>query len=248
MTDDPEFSRRWQRRFVQRGARLDDDAGIAGWTSTGLASRIRQFKRHWQHAAPQGGLWLDLGCGAGTYCRLLDQEGRRVIGVDYAPPSLHKAKQRSPSAIQWVAGDAQALPFCSASFDGVLCFGVIQALGRSDLALAEMRRVVRPGGEVWVDALNFCFAPTRMQEWRRRRAGRPPHLRYETPYAFRNCAEQVGLEPLDWFWLPLVPGRLAWFQGLLESAYVKASMTRLPMVGEAMSHSFILRACRSSTG
>ena len=228
---DSEFSRRWQRRFAQRGATLDDDAGIAGWTATGLASRVRQFQRHWQRAAPGGGRWLDIGCGAGTYCRLLNAEGRQVVGLDYAPPSLHKAQQRSPEAIKWVAGDAQELPFRSGSFDGVLCFGVVQALEASLPLLAEMHRVVRPGGEVWVDALNAESLPTRFQEWRRRRAGRASHLRYVVPGDFRECAEQAGLQPLDWHWLPLVPGRLVRFQGLLESALVGGTLRRRVVKG-----------------
>ncbi len=237
---DRDFARRWQRRFTERGARLDDDAGIAGWTETGLAARLRQFTRLWRAAAPAGTDWLDLGCGAGSYARLLHGEGRRVVGLDYALPSLGKAQQRSPGGIAWVAGDAQRLPFADAAFDGVLCFGVMQALPGSDDALAEIRRVLRPGGEAWVDALNAGCLPTRIQEWLRRRAGRAPHLRYETREALRGSARRAGLEVRAEHWLPLVPGRLSVCQGPLESRPAQVILLGLPWVGELLSHSFLL--------
>lgn len=45
--------------------------------------------------APKGALWLDIGCGAGTYTRMLASEGLRVIGIDYSLPSLVKACKRT---------------------------------------------------------------------------------------------------------------------------------------------------------
>jgi len=76
---------------------LDDDAGIAGWTTSGLATRFRAFQRAWQRP-PRPGMWLDIGCGAGTYTRFLVDEGLDVVGVDYSLPSLQKARERSDSS------------------------------------------------------------------------------------------------------------------------------------------------------
>lgn len=84
---DSSFEQRWRRRFAQRGAQLDDDAGIAGWTPTGLAGRVRQFRTLWSMSARAPGRWLDIGCGAGTYTRLLHAEGHQVAGLDYSAPS-----------------------------------------------------------------------------------------------------------------------------------------------------------------
>lgn len=71
----------------------------------------------------------------------------------------------------------------------------MQALARPDEALAEMHRVLKPGGEVWVDALNARCLPTAWREYRRQRAGAPPHLRYDHPDEFLEAARVAGLEP-----------------------------------------------------
>ncbi|MCG5528022.1 class I SAM-dependent methyltransferase [Halorhodospira halophila] len=239
---DPDFARRWQRRFMQRGATLEDDAGIAGWTPTGLDARFRQFRQIWEQVDAPAGRWLDLGCGAGTYTRYLRAGGREVVGLDYSPPSLHKAQQRSESEIPWVAGDAQRLPFGDDLFDGVLCLGVLQALPGPRPALAEMARVVRPGGEIWVDALNAGCLPTVLAEWRRRRAGRSPHLRYDDYTAVVEDFETMGVEVREVAWLLLLPGRIARLQPWVEQSVVRGALRIVPALERRLCHSFLIRA------
>jgi SAM-dependent methyltransferase len=242
--DQTPFEQRWRRRFVERGMQLDDDAGIAGWSQTGLATRVRQFQALWV-AHPGGpGDWVDVGCGAGTYTRFLHQQGFSVLGLDYSAPSLNKARERSPADITWAAADIRRIPLPDCYAQGVLCFGVMQALDDSREALQELARIVKPGGEVWVDALNLCCLPTRLAEWRRVRQGKSPHLRYETVDGFREAARQVGLNVTAVEWLPILPGRLARFQGLLEARPVMAVFRRIPWFGALFSHSFVLRASR----
>ncbi|SEO98302.1 class I SAM-dependent methyltransferase [Aquisalimonas asiatica] len=242
-----EFEQRWRRRFTERGATLDDDAGIAGWTPTGLETRVRQFRTLWDAERRPAGVWLDIGCGAGTYTRLLHEQGHRVVGMDYAVTSLHKAKARSdgdPGGLDWVSADILQLPVADGQADGVLCFGVMQALSAPDQALAELSRVLKPGGELWVDGLNAHCAPTLVSEWRRRRHRRPAHLRYDAPAAFRSAAERAGLGTIRMHWLPIAPGRLRRLQGVLESPAVRATLQGVGPLGALMSHSFILRARR----
>lgn len=241
---DSDFEQRWRRRFVERGAQWDDDAGIAGWTPTGLDSRVRQFRGWWQRADLPPGRWLDIGCGAGTYTRMLQAEGHQAVGIDYSSPSVQKARERSPEGIDWLAADIHHLPFPDATADGILCFGVMQALAGPGDALAEMARVLRPGGELWVDALNAACLPTRIQEARRRRARRAPHLRYDTRAGLLEVAQTAGLEPVEAHWMPLVPGRLSRIQPAFESGPVRGLLRSLPPVGAALSHSFVLRLRR----
>lgn len=241
---DSDFENRWRQRFLERGAHLEDDAGIAGWTSTGLSSRVRQFERLWRAADVAPGRWLDIGCGAGTYTRMLEAQGHSVWGLDYSTPSLQKARDRSEGAIPWLAADINHLPLADAAFDGVLCFGVMQALSDPGPALAEIRRVLRPGGEAWVDALNLRCLPTAVREWRRRRHGRPPHLRYDDPSQLRATAQAVGLRPEALHWLPLAPGRLSRLQPLLENRGTLGFLQGVPAAGARLSHSFILRVRR----
>ncbi|WP_290633149.1 class I SAM-dependent methyltransferase [Aquisalimonas sp.] len=241
----PEFEQRWRQRFSERGARLDDDAGIAGWTPTGLQARVRQFRALWEAQQREPGLWLDIGCGAGTYTRLLHAHGHEPVGLDYALPSLKKAAQRGGgSALGWASADIRRLPLRDGQADGILCFGVMQALSDPTPALTELFRVLRPGGELWVDALNARCAPTILSEWRRRRRRQPAHLRYDHPQAFRRAAQAAGLEITALEWLPIVPGSLQPLAGLVESRPARMLMRAAPPLGSTLSHSFILRAKR----
>lgn len=242
--DQTPFEQSWRRRFVERGMQLDDDAGIAGWSQTGLATRVRQFKTLWLERPGTAGSWVDVGCGAGTYTRLLHEQGYSVIGLDYSAPSLHKARERSPTDITWAAADIKKIPLPDSYAQGVLCFGVMQALDDNREALQELARIVKPGGEIWVDALNLRCLPTRFSEWRRKRQGKNPHLRYETVDTFREAARQVGLDVSSVEWLPILPGRLSRFQGLLEARAVRAALKQMPWFGALISHSFVLRASR----
>lgn len=245
-----EFEQRWRRRFTERGSLLDDDAGIAGWTSTGLATRVRQFRALWDQTTRAPGLWLDVGCGAGTYTRLLCDEGHRVVGMDYAVPSLFKARDRTHAhgeAACWLSADVRQLPVCDGAADGILCFGVMQALSDPRPALAELGRVLRPGGELWVDALNAQCAPTRLAEWRRQRKGRPAHLRYDDPDAFREMVSGAGLRVHSRHWLPILPGRFQRWQWVLETPGTRGFLHRLQTAGALLSHSLIVRAFRSDS-
>src|SRR5690606_11736096 len=115
----------------------------------GLAARLRHFERHFD-AANAHGLWLDAGCGAGTYSRFLRRLGAEVVGVDYSHEALRKARTRDDIDVLYCAGDVTRLPLRDGCFDGVLCFGVTQALSGSDAAVRALTAVARPDGEVWI--------------------------------------------------------------------------------------------------
>jgi len=236
------FEQRWRRRFVERGRLMDDDADIAGWSRTGLATRVRQFIQLWDAHPGTPGIWLDIGCGAGTYSRLLHRQGYTVLGIDYSAPSLHKARARSPADIPWVASDIRCLPFPDGYAQGVLCFGVMQALDSTTEALQEMARVLNADGELWVDALNARCLPTQIIEWRRRRRGELPHLRYDTVRGLSATAQAAGLQVVAVEWLPILPARLQRLQWMLETRTTRTLLRRLPWLGAWLSHSFILRA------
>ena len=197
----------------------------------GSPTRFRQFQRLWrvEHGADRAtGHWLDAGCGAGTYTRFLVAEGLRVTAVDYSELTTHKARQRSPGDVDWAVADATCLPFASASVDGALCFGVMQALSSPHRALAELRRVLRPGATLWVDALNGrCLPNAAAAAWRRGR-GRPQHLRYDAVPEFVDALRSSGFGDVHLHWLPVMPERLRFLQPLAESA-----AARTPAAGAA---------------
>ena len=241
MTAPPEgFERRWRQRFETWGQAHGSDAAIAGWSESGLAARLANFERLWSPGQAPG-RWLDAGCGAGTYVRLLAARGAEVTGADYSLPSLHKAAERLGRQVALAASDVRALPFASASFDGALCFGVMQALTDPQPALRELSRVVRPGGEVWIDALNRYSAPhCAAGTWRRLR-GKPPHMRYDSPWRLARWLREAGVAQVELHWLPLVPGRWRLAGEIAHSGFMRGLLRRVPPLAALASHAVVLR-------
>lgn len=238
-----DFERAWSVRFRAFARAFDDDAGIAGWSPTGLAARLRHFEHHFDAARAQG-LWLDAGCGAGTYSRHLRKLGADVIGLDYSIESLRKARRRDDIGVLYVAGDVTRLPLREECFDGVLCFGVTQALSGSEAAVRALTAVTRAGGEVWIDGLNVWCVPHIVEVISRRLRGRRAHLRYERPGQVLRAMRAAGWRP-ELYWLPILPARLARFQWLIETRWAKRLLHAIAPLGALLSHSFVVRARRT---
>ena len=224
----------------------DDDAGIAGWSDWGLQTRFRCFTRLWRGAEP-GALYLDAGCGAGTYTRWLAEQGLEVIGADYSHPALLKAAQRGATRIAYCAADTSNLPLADATLDGVLCFGVLQAVWSAQPFVTELARVIKPGGELWIDALNAHALHAMWDMNERRLRGRPMHLRYESPRKLMTILRDAGFGDISRHWLPIMPSRLRRVQPLFESRAVRVAMNTVPGLGALTSHSFVIRAVRHPT-
>jgi SAM-dependent methyltransferase len=108
--------------------------------------------RHYLSALPPGTRVLDAGCGEGV---LVDEfHGRLAIeGVDPNYASDHVRR-----------GSLDALPYADGSFDRALCLDVLEhlALANQPRALAELFRVVRPGGELFVTVPNLAHLQSRV--------------------------------------------------------------------------------------
>jgi ubiquinone/menaquinone biosynthesis C-methylase UbiE len=98
---------------------------------------------------------LDVACGTGNAALRAAQAGARVVGVDLTPELLEEGARLAEQLgveVQWVEGDAEALPMEDASFDVVVSvFGCMFA-PRHRVAAAELARVLRPGGRLAVSA------------------------------------------------------------------------------------------------
>ena len=116
---------------------------------------------------------LDVGCGPGTITTDLAAlvTPGRVVGIDRAETVLEEAARAAGAAVEFRAGDVYALEFPDATFDVVHAHQVLQHLSDPASALAEMHRVLRPGGLVAVrdsDYGGFFWAPgdDRLDRWR----------------------------------------------------------------------------------
>jgi 2-polyprenyl-6-hydroxyphenyl methylase/3-demethylubiquinone-9 3-methyltransferase len=101
---------------------------------------------------------LDVGCGGGLAAACLVQRGARVVGLDLSQASLHvAARQLCRSGgleAVFICGRAEALPFADASFEVVWCTDVLEHLADLPAALAQMARVLKPGGLFLYDTIN----------------------------------------------------------------------------------------------
>jgi demethylmenaquinone methyltransferase/2-methoxy-6-polyprenyl-1,4-benzoquinol methylase len=110
--------RRWKRR-------------VAGLTAAGPGTRA-----------------LDLACGTGDIAFAVARRGARVVGLDITHRMVQLAQRKAPAAgtARFVTGDMLALPFRDAAFDLVTTGYGIRNVPEISAAIAEMRRVLKPGG------------------------------------------------------------------------------------------------------
>jgi ubiquinone/menaquinone biosynthesis C-methylase UbiE len=93
---------------------------------------------------------LDVGTGAGALALALAPFVREAIGVDVVPELLAEGRVRAPANVELVEADATALPYPHGSFDLVCTARTLHHVPRPELVLAEMDRVLRPGGTMVV--------------------------------------------------------------------------------------------------
>jgi SAM-dependent methyltransferase len=94
---------------------------------------------------------LDVGTGTGNLAIPAAQAGARVVGLDLSAAQLEDAQRRAAQAgvvVQWIVGDAEALPFPDASFDQVMSAFAVMFAPRHKLAARELVRVCRPSGRI----------------------------------------------------------------------------------------------------
>lgn len=159
VSDVDEQSRPYAIHSDSECERLETQAALAG---------IEQHLR-FLPAQPAPGRILDAGCGSGSMARLLATTYPRadVVGIDLRPDYLAYARTRAQAErltnLSFEQGDIFRLPFPDASFDLVWSKYVLQWTKNPAAAVAELRRVTKPGG--WVLCCNFDgFAVTHWPE------------------------------------------------------------------------------------
>jgi SAM-dependent methyltransferase len=92
---------------------------------------------------------LDVACGTGILSKALAEAGASVTGIDVSDGFLQGARRlRSDSNITYEIGDIRNMRFADRSFDAAICTLALDVLPETDRVVAEMKRVVRPGGVV----------------------------------------------------------------------------------------------------
>lgn len=108
----------------------------------------RRWRRLTVEAVVQpGNRVLDACCGTGDLAVAAEREGGVVTGLDFSPRMLERARRKSDT-VEWIEGDLLALPFDDGSFDAATVGFGVRNVADLEAALAELRRVLRPGGRL----------------------------------------------------------------------------------------------------
>lgn len=96
---------------------------------------------------------LDVGCGEGRFCRMMAALGIDATGIDPTARLIETARARDPQGL-YMQARAESLPHDPESFDLVVSYLTLIDIDDIDAAIAEMARVLRPGGSLLVANLN----------------------------------------------------------------------------------------------
>ncbi len=92
---------------------------------------------------------LDVCCGTGDLAVGARRRGAQVTGLDFSAKMLERAARKDPS-VEWVQGDALALPFDDARFDAATVGFGVRNVADLEVGLRELHRVLRPGGRLGI--------------------------------------------------------------------------------------------------
>lgn len=109
-------------------------------------------------------LALDVGCGEGRFCRMLRARGIATIGIDPTEPLLEEARRRDPEG-DYRAARAEALPLPDGACDLVVSYLSLIDIPDLPAAIAEMSRVLAPGGRLLIANLNPFFTAGLPDGW-----------------------------------------------------------------------------------
>src|SRR5215208_1777867 len=137
---------------------------------------------------------VDVGAGTGALAFALAPLVREVVAVDASPELIAAARPHAPANATFVEGDATRLPFERGEFDLAATLRVLHHVPRPELVVAELARVVRPGGTVLVvDQLGHVDPLVSLDLDRFERARDPSHTRLLPDGDLRALFEANGL-------------------------------------------------------
>jgi ubiquinone/menaquinone biosynthesis C-methylase UbiE len=174
-------------------ARFGATAGLVAEHAAQQVEMVREQLRSF--VAPKGDeRALDAGTGAGTLALALAPLVQEVVGVDIVPELLQRARAAAPPNVTFIEGDATNLPLETGSFDLACSRRTLHHIARPERAVAELARVTKPGGRVFVDDQIAPVDPLAALELDRfERARDPSHARTLPDIDFRHLFEANNL-------------------------------------------------------
>lgn len=174
------------RRFGRAADQYDRYAGLQQTVGSNLLALI---------PVQSVGTALDLGCGTGFFLPNLQQLSQHLLAVDLSDAMLHQARQRA--RVQCICADAEALPLQAASVDLVFSSLALQWASSPGKVLAQLYRVLRPGGHLVFTTLLAGSLTELAAAWAQ--VDEAVHVNvYPDELVWQTAAQQVGFAPLHW--------------------------------------------------
>jgi 2-polyprenyl-6-hydroxyphenyl methylase/3-demethylubiquinone-9 3-methyltransferase len=145
---------------------------------------------------------LDVGCGGGFTCEFLAKRGAEVWGIDQSSACIEAAKAHAQQAllpIHYRVSMAESLPWENSSFDVVVCVDVLEHVKHPSQVIAEIARVLKPGGMFCFDTINRTVRSRLIMIWllenllRQIPRGIHDWHKFITPEEFANWSHSAGL-------------------------------------------------------
>lgn len=118
---------------------------------------------------------LDVGCGEGRFCRMLKAHGVAASGIDPTAALIARARELDAEST-YVEACGDELPFADSSFDLVVAYLSLIDMPEIDAPIAEMARVLAPGGTLLIANLNGFTTSAGDQGWVRDQDGKILHF------------------------------------------------------------------------
>jgi len=140
---------------------------------------------------------IDVGCGEGRFSRMLAHLGADVTGIDLTPALVAEAKKLHPEG-DYIASGAESLPFNDNEFDMAVSYVVLVDIVDYRTAIAEMARVIVPGGLIVAANVN-SFISQCETSWFRDSDGRKLHFPVDRYFEERPLRLQwSGMSVINW--------------------------------------------------
>ncbi len=152
-------------------------------------------------ALPPGSRILDAGCGTGEHTFRFAELGHRCLGVDLSPYTVRRATERArarglTTRVRFACGSLDALDFPDGQFDAIHCRGVLMHVPPWERAVAELCRVLRPGGKLVILESNHRSVESLLVRLARRFRRSESRL-VGTPGGLEFWVEREGQAPLS---------------------------------------------------
>jgi ubiquinone/menaquinone biosynthesis C-methylase UbiE len=132
------------------------------------------------------GRFLDIGCGEGRFVRMLQERGMEGAGLDITPELIVQAKAKDPGGTYYV-GSGEKLDFADGIFDLAISYLALIDIADYRAAIAEMARIIKPGGHILVANLTSHFTAGK---WRRDMLGQAKDFAIDNYAEERSTREQ----------------------------------------------------------